>query len=138
MSLIALPRNYRFVVENKSGQTIAINDVDLTIRRAKSDSNGALVYESTSTTLTNAASIANAAFGVIGAVQANDTDLFLSGDGIFSVTSGGVAPNGDVILYIQESPDGGTTFPDDDRTQKVLAVMNITVASATEKTEFAF
>ncbi|MFQ5641450.1 MAG: hypothetical protein ACE5IR_26030 [bacterium] len=135
---MALPKYYRFVIENKTGVTIAIGEIDLLINRSRTGPTDAgIVYEGSAVALTNAGAISNNTFGVIGAVQDNGTDKWRDGAGHFKSNIAAATPSGDVVLYMQESTDN-TNWPDDDRASHIVSVMNITAASTDEQTDFVF
>lgn len=107
----ALPQNYRFVVLNGSGVSIAnAGDATVKARRFKLDNQGALVYEgSEGSAYSNAGSISNNSYDV-GTTLSNATGLYLGGDFLFSVVIGSGSPSGRVDLILERSTDGGTTW----------------------------
>lgn len=128
MSAIGLPATYRFLVENKTGATLAPNSVKVLAKRDKFDSSGVPVYEaSQATLLDNGSTIANNTF-LAGATVDNTTDKYLSGDFLFVVDTTGLTPSGDVVLYVQRSTDGGTTWGDNATTATQLTILNFTAA----------
>ena len=133
MSAAGLPRTYKFVLYNDTGVTIATGDVDISIRQAKYDSDGALSYAASAATRTNAGTIATNAYSAIGSNFDNSSDLYLGFDGTLSAVTTG---SGDVSLWLAGSPDGGTTFPDNGE-GILLAVINFT-AAATKVVQIAF
>lgn len=136
MSAIGLPAHYRFLVENKTGQTLAANAVKVYAKRDKFDSNGAIVFEASQATLfDNGSTIANNTFAN-GSTVDNTTDKYLSGDFLFEVTAP-ASSNGNVNLYVQRSTDGGTTWGDNAPTATVLSVLNFTT-SGTKKRGFSW
>lgn len=107
-----LGATYRFAIENKTGQTLAANAVTIKPRRWKYSTDGSITDEASGVAdvLAQGATVANAAFAV-GTTQDNTTNKYIGG--FFEITV--IAPassSGDVIIYIQRSVDGGTTWPD--------------------------
>lgn len=130
---MSLSKYYRFVLENKTGVSIAAGEIDLLINRSKiGPTDAAINHEASAVGLTNAGSIADNAFGIIGAVQDNSSGQFLEGVGHFLATISATTPNGDVILYMQESTNN-SNWPDDDRASKIISVMTITTTTAEAK-----
>lgn len=133
---IGLPRNYRFKVQNRTGQTITQdNGVTVKARRVKLDSSGALSFEgSEATVLDNGTTdISNNAY-LAGTAQDNSTDKWLGGDFEFTVTAP-ASSNGDVLLFFERSTDGGTDF-DDDGLGKLITSLNFTT-SGTKRRSFS-
>ena len=115
MSLIGLPETWRFSIWNNLGSAISNAPVGLptvTGRRVRFDANGALSYEAAVFSFFGpgaAASLANNGF-LTGPTWSNTASLYLTGDFQFSAfASGGLS--GTLALYLEISPDGGTTWP---------------------------
>ncbi|MCP5197645.1 MAG: hypothetical protein H6974_12815 [Gammaproteobacteria bacterium] len=132
MSSIGLPPNYRFLVYNGTGQTIAANAIKVYAIRAKFDTNGALSFESSEATLYDNGSTISTGTYSAGSGVSNATDKYLSGDFMFEVTAPASA-NGDVKLYVQRSTDDGTTL-----TRFRLTVGATTIDSSVSGQEAAF
>lgn len=114
MSQIGLPETYRFAVFNQTG--IAISNAPIGMptcsgRRVRFDSNGTLSYEAAVFTFfsTNQASIGANSY-VAGSTLSNTASAWLGGDFNFSAFASGNA-SGNLVLYLEMSPDGGTTWP---------------------------
>lgn len=115
MSLIGLPETWRLSVWNNT--SIAISDAPVglptvTGRRVRFDANGALSYESVTTSFFGpgaAASLAQNGF-LTGPTWSNTASGWLGGDFQFSGFASGGA-SGPLALYLETSPDGGTTWP---------------------------
>lgn len=131
---IGLPRNYRFKIQNATGQTITQdNGITVRARRVKLDSNGALSFEgSEATILDNGTTDVTANSYFAGTAQDNSTDKWLGGDFEFVVTAP-VSSNGDVRLFFERSTDGGTDF-DDDGLGQVVAVLTFTTSGTKRRT----
>lgn len=127
-----LGRNYRFTAKNETGQTIAAAATTVNARRYKFASDGSITFETAEANiLSNAATLANGAYTAEDAVD-NSADKWLGGTFEFVV----IAPassNGNVILYYEESTDGGTDWPDSGLSH-VVAVLNFTVAGTKRTT----
>lgn len=114
MSLIGLPDTFRFAVFNGTG--IAISNAPTGLprasgRRVRYDSTGTLSYEDAQFTFFSfaAASIGNNSY-IAGSTLSNTLSNWLGLDGLFSCFASGNA-SGNVYLYLEPSPDGGTTWP---------------------------
>jgi len=114
MSLIGLPDTFRFAVFNNTG--IAISNVPTGLprasgRRVRYDSTGVLSYETTEFTFFSfaATSLGSNSY-VAGSTLSNTNSNWLAIDGLFSCFASGNA-SGNVFLYLENSPDGGTTWP---------------------------
>lgn len=121
-----IPRDYRFTVYNSTGVTIPVSQLVVTARRYNFDSNGALVYENAgANAYTNVGSIANATFYVGSPALSNADSLWIGGHFLFAATLT-VSGNGSLILSLQRSADGGTTFDSNShgRFASVLSVVN--------------
>jgi len=125
---MALPKYYKFVLKNECGETLPANAVTLKILRWKFDSSGNLTYESSVTSLTNAADIANGAYGDIGSAQDNSTALYLGGFFTLIIDATSLTgPSGNVILYMHISTDN--VDYDSNGLGRVLAVINVNAVS---------
>lgn len=114
MSLLGLPDTYRFGVYNGTGITISNVPTGLpraSGKRVRYDANGVLSYEATEFTFFSfaATTIANGSY-VAGSTLCNVLSTWLAIDGLFSCFASGNA-SGSVYLYLENSPDGGTTWP---------------------------
>ncbi len=114
MSLIGLPETYRFGVFNQTG--IAISNAPTGLprasgRRLRFDATGTLSYEAAEFTFLSfsQASVGNNSY-VVGSTLTNTASAWLAIDGVFSCFASGNA-SGSVYLYLEASPDGGTTWP---------------------------
>lgn len=101
-----LPRNYRITAYNDSGASC---DVTVTARRWYIDpSTGKPTYEASEATLLSATGVADGALAT-GTAQDNDADGFIGLDGLVVLSSG--TGTGLVNVFIEDSTDGGTTWP---------------------------
>jgi hypothetical protein len=114
MSLIGLPDTYRFAVFNATGITISNVPTGLpraTGRRVRYDSNGVLSYEAAEFAFFSFAATTIAANSyVVGSTLSNTLSTWLAIEGLFSCFASGNA-SGTVYLYLEASPDAGTTWP---------------------------
>lgn len=100
-----LSTTYRYSAYNASG---ASSDVTVQEIPWKIDSNGALVLGAARTNM-NAVTIANASRGT-GSTQDNSTDKYLGANLVVSAT--GAGSGGPITIYLEISPDAGTSWPD--------------------------
>lgn len=126
---------YRFQLVNNTGITIDDEDVTISYRPWKLDSQGGLVYDD-EVQITVAADVSNGAIGTT-PTQDNTSDLFLGLTGGHLTVATGAGTLGSqphVILLLQTSPDG-TSWPDDGE-GTVLAVVPISTAAVAEQRDF--
>lgn len=106
---------YRIQIQNSTGVAMTASDtVVIKARRWKFDSSGVRTAESTEATLTAAGtanSLANGGFAQTN-TQDNSTLGWIGGEFSLSVNVSTATPNGNVNFYMQQSTDGGTTWPD--------------------------
>lgn len=113
MSTIGLPETYRFAVFNQTGITVSdapVGRPSVSGRRVRFDSNGSLSYEAAVFTFFSMTSTMGANAYVTGSTLSNTVSTWLSLEGIFSAFASGNA-SGNLVLYLEESPDGGSTWP---------------------------
>lgn len=114
MSTIGLPETFRFAVFNQTGISISNAPTGLPTcsgRRVRFDSNGNLSYEgSVFTFFSTAQASIGANSYVTGSTLSNTASTWLAGEFIFSAFASGNA-SGNLVLYLEESPDAGTTWP---------------------------
>lgn len=105
---------FDFAVFNNTGITISNVPTGLpraTGRRVRYDSNGVLSYEAAEFTfLSFAATTVGANSYVVGSTLSNTLSNWLAVEGLFSCFASGNA-SGSVYLYLEASPDAGTTWP---------------------------
>ena len=120
-----LGRTYRFVVLNSLGQTIAASGIVIKARRWNFVS-GTQTWEAAEAAIdSSSGTTANAAY-FTGTTVDNSTNAYLGGTFQLKI----VAPSsssGTVTVYLQQSTDGGTTWPDNGNGQ-IVNVFNITTA----------
>lgn len=113
MSQIGLPETFRFACFNSVGSAIPSNfSPTVSGRRVRFDSTGALSFEAASFTFLSfgaTTSIGNNSY-VTGSTFSNTASGWLGGDFLFSCFASGNA-SGNLTLYMEISPDGGTTWP---------------------------
>lgn len=117
-----LAPQFRVWVQNESGVTA---NVTCKYLGKKIDSNGALEYEGSATTIYTNAALATGS-GSAGSAVVNTTAKNLEGDVEITAILGG-SPSGDVRVYAQSSIDGGTTW-DENGTGRLLASINFQAA----------
>jgi hypothetical protein len=126
-----LARNYRFTVENKLGQTIAVDDVDITARRWKPNASGTLNFETVETLFHREPNtVANNAFFATSGAD-NTTSGFYGGDFSCKLTAP-ASSDGRLIIRYEVSTDGGAAFGSGNSAVTgagdIVAVMNVTTA----------
>jgi hypothetical protein len=128
----ALGPDFRFVVYNGTGQTIASNGIIVRYRGWKYSNDASVAFDGSittglqlGTTPASPTTLTNATYLVSAAIDNSVTKL-IGATIEFTVTAPASA-SGDVILYIERSLDDGTTFPDNGLGQ-VIAVLNFTTS----------
>lgn len=122
----ALGQFYRFKVHNATGQTIAANSIFAYGRRWKYNPDLSLNNETSQVTfLTNSSTLANGAY-LAGTVYDNSSDRWLGMDIIFVVTAP-ASSAGNVTLFLENSTDGSTQWPDDGL-GRIVAVLYFSAA----------
>jgi len=103
----ALGNYYRWQVYNGTNQTVTVT---LDVMLWKFDSSGALSFSSESTPI-NAASVSTTAYSNSSGVN-NASDKYLGAQitALFDVST---TTTGAVTVFLQQSTDGGTTWPSD-------------------------
>lgn len=114
MSVVGLPETYRFAVFNQTGITLSNVPTGLpraSGRRVRYDTTGTTSYEAAEFTFLSfaATTIGNNSY-VTGSTLSNTVSDWLALDGLFSCFASGNA-SGTVYLFLETSPDGGTTWP---------------------------
>lgn len=107
---MALGRTYRFVVYNATGQTLGSNSVVITARRWSFNSSGVMTWEGSEASIDSLSTITTASYAT-GTTIDNSSTAYLGGTFKFTV----IAPassSGPVVIYLQRSTDGGSTWPD--------------------------
>lgn len=112
MSQIGLPETFRFAIFNGTGISIASNTTPtISGRRVRFDTTGTLSFEAvcfTFLSLGTTLSIANNSY-VVGSTWSNTASGWLGGEFHLSCFASGNA-SGTITLYMEVSPDGGTTW----------------------------
>ena len=115
MSLLALPETFRFACLNSLGSSISNSPVGLPTvsgRRVRFDSAGVLSYEAAVFSFFGpgaATSLGNNSY-MTGPTWSNTVSNWLGLDGLFSAFASGNL-SGTLQLYLEASPDAGTTWP---------------------------
>ena len=111
MSAIGLPNFSRIQVLNECTQNLAANAVKVKFRRAKFDSVGALSFEAEDTVYNFGSILADNVYAE-GTDQDNGTDKYLAADVLVEVVFP-LSSADQVLVFLQISTDGGTTWPAD-------------------------
>jgi hypothetical protein len=133
---MALGRTYRFTVLNSTGQTLAVAAIVIKGRRWYFDANGVMVWEGSEAAIdSNGSTLATAAY-FNGTTQDNTspTRPYLGGTFRFTIITPASA-NGPIIVWLQRSTDGGTTWPDNGRGTQVLVLPGAASTTYTEVLE---
>lgn len=129
-----LPAHWRLVAENETGESIPLGDLSVDYRLYKGDGSGGVDYAS-EVADTNAAAIADGAEEDITGTVDNTADGQVGLVGNISVDlSGGTAPDGDVLLWLEGSTDAGTSF---ERSPSPLGIVNFSGSAAVKSTLIA-
>jgi hypothetical protein len=145
MSNLALPKTFRFYAKNDAGETLDAGDIDLFIEYQKASrfQQSARVYTqhgprwSDEITYTNGAQITDTNYGAASATVDNSSDKYIGFTGYVSVVVGAPAGDGEVSIWLQASPDGGTDWPDDGEGW-LLTTIDVSGGAATYKRQIAF
>jgi hypothetical protein len=130
-----LGRTYRFVVLNNMGAAFASGAIVIKARRWNFNSSGVQTWEASEASVLSSTSLTgNAAYNKDCAAVDNSTNAYLGGEFEVKATTpaSGTSATGSVTVYIENSTDGGTTWPDDGQGD-VVAVIS-TIANATTYT----
>lgn len=122
---MALPADYRIVVVNNVGESVAASAVTVDLLPFSGDGSGG-VSHGTEQTGSNSSSIAAGSSAVIVTVNTS-TAVGFNGN-VVGDLSGGTGPSGDLEFFIERSTDGGTEW---NRDPTPLAVLSY--SSATSK-----
>lgn len=127
---------FRFCIFNQVGSALpSAQQPSVSGRRVRFDSTGTLSYEGavfTFLSLGTTLSIGNNSY-VTGSTWSNTASAWLGGEFHFSAFASGNA-SGTIALYLEVSPDGGTTWPSPASANGAgggMLVTNLTFASTT-------
>lgn len=119
MSMIGLPETYRFGLFNTTGATISNGPATqpgptISGRRVRFDTTGTLSFEAASFVFFSVTSLSGGNIGAnsyrTGSTWSNTVSGWLGGE--FSISSFGQSGcSGDLVVYMETSVDGGTTWP---------------------------
>lgn len=129
---------FRFVIENRTGQTFTVQSaIKVRFKPWKFDSNGQVVWNNSFITAISSGIIPSSGnanvnnLGFLGSyTYENIVDKWVGATIEIDITAP-VSSNGDVILYLDRSVDGGIFFSDNGLSQN-LGSLNFT-ASGTKK-----
>lgn len=113
-----LGKNYKFHIVNNLGSDMDLSSnssneiIQLNFTPWKFDSSGALVYGSEIAKTFSASDVADGVSFEFSETD-NGTDLNLGLVGEFNYLTDDASADGTVDLYIEDSTDGGTTYPSD-------------------------
>lgn len=122
-----LGKTYRIVAQNSTGVAFGAADV-ITIKavRWNISSTGARNAEASEATLTAAGAGNSLAIGGFVATATQDntaaSTFWFGGEFKFTVTISTATPNGNVNFYMQQSTDGGTTWPDNGKGEMIKSI----------------
>jgi len=114
MSVLALPPAWRFLVHNKTGVTFAFStqtDNEVGSARFKKynfDSSNLADWDASATVQSAATDLAD---GAIEALAATTGETKTGLAGVFEAKTDNASAAGDLVLLIEWSQDGGTTWP---------------------------
>jgi hypothetical protein len=112
-----LPATIRYQVQNATGVAFGAADtLTLTGKHLQlTFSTGVMAFTTQSTPLAAASgnSLASGGFATSATIDttASGTQTYVQGDLLLSATISTATPAGNLNVYMQESPDGGTTWP---------------------------
>lgn len=121
-----LGRNFRLSVNNQTGVNV---DVTIQARQWKFDSSGALVYASEVEVFNETAIASSSTAWTADTAVDNSSNLYIGADLEIIVTPASSA-TGTVLIQIQRSTDGGTTWPSGGEGETVAAIDFVADSSA--------
>lgn len=112
---VYLPETWRFLVYNKdTGVTLDFSsnsaNESATVAFRQTDGTGTANHDGSQTTHSASTDLASGSYEALTTVTGED-DIELQG--YFEVITDNASASGDVILCVESSPDGGTTWPSD-------------------------
>lgn len=127
---MSLPQDYRLVAINNTGESISASTLTVTLQEFKGDGSGGVAHAA-EVSNANAGSIADAGEEVITTITTSNN---IGAIGTLTVDlSSGTGPSGDVLLYLELSTDGGSSFR---RTQTPIALVNFEGTAEQRSTGF--
>lgn len=136
MSSIGLPHTYRIQLKNDSGAQLAANAVQVTFRRVKYDSNGALEFSIENTPYDHGSTIADGSVAN-GVDQDNSgvSDRWLGADVTVEIDFPAGTDGNPVKIFLQHSTDGGTQDPDDEKGRLLFEIPSVASTTVIDNTE---
>lgn len=125
-----LGRNYRFSVNNQAGVNVTVT---IQARRWKYGSDGSLTFDSEAEVFNESAISSSSTAWTEDTAIDNSSDKYIGAELEIVVTPASSVTNSattNVTVQIQRSTDGGTTWPDDGRGERVAGVNMPTGSSA--------
>lgn len=129
---MSLPSNFRFIIFNNTGQQL---DFD-----SNSDNEKAYVttttYQRWGNKYNTVQAKNNLATGQYEVLDDISVEALSSSFGVFHIETDNASVNGDIILGIEHSPDGGETWPSDATDfslDLVIEVVTITLSGSQQK-----
>lgn len=136
-----LGKTWRIVAENKTGVAFAATDV-ITIKtvRWNISSTGARNAETAEATLTAAGAGNSLAIGGFVATNTQDntaaSTFWFGGEFKFLVMISTATPAGNVNFYMQQSTDGGTTWPDNGKGELIKVIAFTATGTQVDSLEY--
>jgi len=127
---MALPADYRLVVENGTGIAIDAGLISADIKPFSGDGSGGVSHGTEQTGSTGSSLSAGSPATLITVSASTDIGLNGNVNGNLS-TNGTTGPSGDVEWYIERSTDGGTSWERDPTPVAVLNYTSLTDKSTT-------
>jgi len=125
---MALPSDYRLVVENGTGIAIDAGLIEADIKPFSGDGSGGVSHGTEQTGSTGVSAGSSAVILSVGGSAAIGLNGNVNGNLSSNATSG---PSGDLEFYIERSTDGGTSYERDPSPVAVLSYSSLADKSTT-------
>jgi len=125
---MALPSDYRLVVENGTGIAIDAGLIEADIKPFSGDGSGGVSHGTEQTGSTGVSAGSSAVILSVGGSAAIGLNGNVNGNLSSNATSG---PSGDLEFYIERSTDGGTSYERDPSPVAVLSFSSLADKSTT-------
>ena len=126
---MALPADYRLVVENNTGVSVDSGLIETDIKPFSGDGSGGVSHGSEQTGSTSASLSAGSSATLI--TVSGSSDIGLNGNVNGNLSGNGSAPSGDLEFFIERSTDGGSSWERDPTPVGLLSYSSLADKSTT-------